>query len=313
MYEVCFCVSTAINHECTKNRGITVAEYAFIRNGLNLLYSAFQLCYRRIGPLEGYTPDLLPALLTRLIVGNLCYLALTAVYMYLPLGIGATIIATNPFAITILAHFFLHEKAQFFEIAALIITFTGIAVMGMAHPIDAADEKQHFVYTLGISLAVFVALCLAISTIVSRKLKAIDTSALLFTHMLFGVALAGCILYADKKATPYFVYDSYETYALLLIAGVANIFAMQMWQYSVQYCRSTDVALLKNVSVFYNFMTDLAVFDEKFTLLQLVGAAIVAVTNLLTIYIKARQERLKTHLAYQGMKDEAKKEIELAD
>lgn len=107
IYELFFCVSTSINHECTKYRGITVAEYAFIRNAINFLFSAIQLCYKRVGPLHGYNKDLLAPLVIRLIVGNLCYLAVTTVYKYLPLGIGATIIATNPFAITCLAHFFL--------------------------------------------------------------------------------------------------------------------------------------------------------------------------------------------------------------
>lgn len=105
--------------------------------------------------------------------------------------------------------------------------------MSMAHPHDAADERKHFIYDLGIALAIFVAISLAISTIVSRKLKPIDTSALLFNHMLLGVVMAGLILYLDKKETPYFLYESKETYGLLLVAGISNIIAMHMWQYSV--------------------------------------------------------------------------------
>lgn len=73
------------------------------------------------------------------------------------------------------------------------------------------------------------------------------------------------------------------------------------------------MALLRYVSVFYSFLTDLVVFDESFTRLQIAGATIVVITNLITIYIKLRQEKAKANIAYVGMKDEAIKcsEIEM--
>jgi len=141
--------------------------------------------------------------------------------------------------ITLLAHFFLNEKAQLFEIAALVISFIGIVIIGMAHPKSAADENKHFIYDMGLALAVFAAISLALATILSRKLKVMDTSALLFVHMLFGTALAGTLMYFETKETPFFVYESNNTYIILIVGCVANIFAMQMWQYSVQNCKST--------------------------------------------------------------------------
>ena len=51
-------------------------------------------------------------------MGNLGYLAFTMVYKLLPLGIGATVIATNPFAISIMAYLFLGEKTSFFEVVS---------------------------------------------------------------------------------------------------------------------------------------------------------------------------------------------------
>ena len=82
---------------------------------------------------------------------------------------------------------------------------------------------------MGIALAIFAAVLLALTTILSRKLKAMDTSALLFIHMLFGLVLTGTIMYFEEKETPYFVYGSNTTYFLLFVAGVTNIAAMHMW------------------------------------------------------------------------------------
>jgi len=47
---------------------------------------------------------------------------------------------TNPFVITLLAHFFLNEKAKVIDIAALVISFIGIVIIGIAHPKNAEDE-----------------------------------------------------------------------------------------------------------------------------------------------------------------------------
>ena len=67
-------------------------------------------------------------------MGNLGYLAFTMVYKLLPLGIGATVIATNPFAISIMAYLFLGEKTSFFEVAAICVSFAGIAMMAFSQP-----------------------------------------------------------------------------------------------------------------------------------------------------------------------------------
>lgn len=101
-FELCFTVSTSINHECTRYRDLTVVEYAFIRNLINFCFSAVTLAYYRIHPFEGFITEKKWTFVMRTVIGNLTYLGFTAVYRLLPLGIGATIIATNPFLIAIL-------------------------------------------------------------------------------------------------------------------------------------------------------------------------------------------------------------------
>jgi drug/metabolite transporter (DMT)-like permease len=58
--------------------------------------------------------------------------------------------------------------------------------------------------------------------------------------------------------------------------------------------------MLRYISVFYSFMADLVVFDESFSQLQIVGALIVVITNVITILHKVRQDSHKAQLAYVG-------------
>ena len=65
--------------------------------------------------------------------------------------------------------------------------------------------------------------------------------------------------------------------------------------------------MLRYISVFYSFLADLVIFDESFTQMQILGASIVVITNLITILYKVRKESQKAHLAYLNMKDETAK------
>lgn len=109
-YELMFTLSTTINHEATKFRGVTVIDYAFVRNLINCLTAAALLCYRRLSPWTGINKEHLTPFFLRTIIGTLGFFSFTLVYKLLPLGIGATLIASNPIVITILAYLFLQEQ-----------------------------------------------------------------------------------------------------------------------------------------------------------------------------------------------------------
>jgi len=154
---------------------------------------------------------------------------------------------------------------QLIEIVAICIAFCGIVIMSKSHNIDPLDTELWYHYQLGIAIAIFTSVAMALSTITSRMLKGFNTSALMFWHMLFGTLMMAGLFYFDSKPTPYFVYEKKSTYGLLLAAGVANNFAMNMLQFAWQNGRSSEVAMLRYVAVLYNFAIDLTIFDESFT------------------------------------------------
>lgn len=60
------------------------------------------------------------------------------------------------------------------------------------------------------------------------------------------------------------------------------------------------MALLRYVSVIYNFVLDVFLFDESFTQLQLIGAGTVLFTNVLVVLVRAIRDR---QASYAPMKD----------
>ena len=76
----------------------------------------------------------MPYFLARTISGNAAFVGFTFVYKLLPLGVGSTMIATNPFAIMGLAYCFLGDRVSFVEITALVVSFSGIVLMAISNP-----------------------------------------------------------------------------------------------------------------------------------------------------------------------------------
>ena len=131
-YEIIFCVSTTINHECTKYRGVTVAEYSFVRNGINFIFAGALLCIYRVGPIEGLNRSNIKIFLLRSVIGNLGYFTFTLVYKLLPLGIGSTLVSSNTLIVTLLSFVWLGDRASCVEISAIFVSFFGIVMMGLS-------------------------------------------------------------------------------------------------------------------------------------------------------------------------------------
>ena len=94
-------------------------------------------------------------------------------------------------------------------------------------------------------VGLFTAFFMALATVTSRKLKSIDTQVIMFNHMGFGIIMAYILLLIEDPYRKRFVYEKNSTYILLFVAAIANCAAMNMWQYSTQYCKSTSIAVLR--------------------------------------------------------------------
>jgi drug/metabolite transporter (DMT)-like permease len=107
--------------------------------------------------------------------------------------------------------------------------------------------------------AVYTALGIALITLITRKLKEVETSSLMLGHSIVGWFLYSVII-AFAQGFNSFNYQSNTTYIYLIIGGIANCTAQYAWTFAAQRSNATLCVLLKYSGVFYSFLVDLFVF-----------------------------------------------------
>jgi drug/metabolite transporter (DMT)-like permease len=89
-------LSASMNHLTTSRRGVSVLEYAVSRNFFNTVPILMVLLYRQDGWYKGFKSEHIGAFLARALIGVFGFFTMTWMYKLIPMGIGATITATNP-------------------------------------------------------------------------------------------------------------------------------------------------------------------------------------------------------------------------
>jgi len=145
-----------------------------------------------------------PKLIARTAIGN-TYVVYTWAFKLLPLGIATTLISTSPLALACFSRLN-NERALIYELASMLLSFSGIVAMSMSHP--TLETKENTSYLLGVGIALFVAFAEAITTVLSRLLNSVDTLVVMFYHMLSGVLSSILCSLFDAKKEPYFIYES---------------------------------------------------------------------------------------------------------
>ena len=80
---------------------------------------------------QDITADMVLPLSIRCIIGNIGFLAVTYTYKYLPLSVGTVIIASSPFAVSILCALFLKERVYRSDLIAIFVHLSGRTVVYM--------------------------------------------------------------------------------------------------------------------------------------------------------------------------------------
>jgi len=141
----------------------------------------------------------------------------------------------------------------------------GIAITSLAKP---SRDDRVYEYNLGIVLGVVTAFGRALLMTLTRKLKSVDTTCLMFNHMAIGtVFMLTLLMTSPYEPSDSFVYDQGSTYWYLMLGGVANCVGIFYSTYNNQHSKPTTVVLFRYIGIFYSFLIDLFVFNESFNFL----------------------------------------------
>ena len=128
----------------------------------------------------------------------------------------------------------------------------------------------------------------AVVVVLTRKLKEVHFSLMMFYYGFFAtmtltVALIVEWLFFSDDKVPRILTYSGEQYLYVLIIAVLNAFGMNLSTLAQQYEKSAFVTLIGQIGIFYSYVADVAVFKTEFSIIEIVGALIVLVFNIIAI------------------------------
>ena len=180
LQEIFFTIAISVSRDATRNRGIGVFEFSLIRSVICLMIAIPVFIFFGKSFFEGITREMLVPLVVRIFFGNTAFFTKTAVFKFLPLGIGQVICSSNPFVVVMLAScLFADDKPSYDDLIGIVVSFIGIVIMAESKPAPdlevVFDEKESH-YLAGFMFAIFTMFALAILTISGRYLKSIHFS-----------------------------------------------------------------------------------------------------------------------------------------
>ena len=116
----------------------------------------------------------------------------------------------------------------------------------------------------------------------------------MFWHGIFGIffSLAMIAVYqltSDTSGLTMFSYPA-EVYWLMLGATLADTVAVNSFTIAYQSDSSGFVSLIAYVSIIYVVLGDLLIFNESFTLVQIISTATILVVMVIVSFIKTREK-----------------------
>ena len=123
---------------------------------------------------------------------------------------------------------------------------------------------------------------MAICIVTSRSLKATPTPVVIFYHTIGGMIFAGAYILIEMWVanipSRFLDYYTRRQYGIAMGAAAFDSGALLSVTFAFQSATVTFVSMLSYLNVVYAFITDLVVWQEKFSVLELFCTLIILVT-----------------------------------
>ena len=175
------------------------------------------------------------------------------------------------------------------------MTLSGAKKAEGADEVETTDSTEYSSrqLILGYSLIFITAWIYAANCILNRALKGVHHAILMFWHGTIGLCIAATAVLIEagvedkaegEGGVRIFHYDS-SIYLLMLAAALFDSLTVNAVTIAFQSDSSGFVSLISYVNILYAFAADLLIFNESFSVLELVAAVIIlVVTVCVSIY-----------------------------
>jgi drug/metabolite transporter (DMT)-like permease len=192
--------------------------------------------------------------------------------------IAAVLFYTYPIFVTAHASLFLKEKVTFPIILAIVLTFSGVALVVKAYEISWLSANL-----LGLAFGILTSLLFALYFLMAKKLRNSYTN---WTLLLYGDGLGAIAL----SPALYFSFSEIANYPLQLwllifvIALFPSLTAYLLFSHALKYVESSKGSILSVIEPLAAAMFSVAILSEKFEPLQIIGVALALIGIVLLFY-----------------------------
>ena len=127
---------------------------------------------------------------------------------------------------------------------------------------------------------------MAVNSVWNRKLKNVDYYVVMTYYGLLGLSCATTYICVEAAIKGEFRFYTGLQYLILISAGVMDMLATNCVTVSYQKDNSGFVSLISYGLIFYGFLSDVIIFDEKILLLELIGAVVILGSTMTVATIK---------------------------
>ena len=141
------------------------------------------------------------------------------------------------------------------------------------------------------------AFCFSSIAVMTRKMKEIHFSLLMFHYGLFATVILGSILIIEYLGALYkghlnpklhlFCYN-WQQWIQLIAVGILNCSSMNFMTIAQQLEKSAFVSSITYIQLVYVLFIDIGFFHIKFDMMELVGATIIVIFNVSNIVYKLK-------------------------
>ena len=198
-------------------------------------------------------------------------------YNYMNSGIASTLLFVYPVMVAVIMMFFFHEKNGPSLYICLLIMFGGLFLL-------VNPAKGFNLSPLGCLLVLISALTYAFYIVlvnVSRKLKTIPTSKLLFYVLIWGSIFFGVNIFLGNPLT--LPANGFQWGNLIALAVIPTLLSLACTTAAIQLIGSTPTAILGSLEPVSAVLLSVFFLHQPITTLEILGGCLIVIATIIVI------------------------------
>lgn len=244
---------------------MNVIDLCLIRTAINFLIANLTVRFNNKHVINDVPSNLWGILYFRALIGTIGFTTLVFSLQAIPLFVVTIIFNTAPFWCALLGYCVLGDTLTWRELGMMLGCFSGVIVMAMAKSgffkdTDGSMDIQNFYtieYLFGLSMIFCTSWCFSAVTVITRKIKELHFSLLMFHYGLFATILLTIVIIGEYLVTDHktyrhglpnscttirlFCYDATQWFLLIFVA-IFNSVSMNFMTIASQNDKSSFVA-----------------------------------------------------------------------